>query len=129
MIPRTLDMAEDELDTAWAAIREMLPNDLSKLALRSALVKTFDEAYAAERILIEAIVEHAFIIPPKNQFQDERALCPLCRRGAQDPYVHGFAYPEGLIWHLEGRGPARKCTVMTALWDMSKRSVRDQRGE
>lgn len=44
----------------------------------------------------------------------ELAFCPLCSDGARHPGrgTIGWRHPTGLMWHLEGKGQARRCRAM-----------------
>jgi hypothetical protein len=56
-----------------------------------------------------------------------RALCPLCRRGAQAARdVRGFAVPEGLRRHLLGELNSQQCPVFAAAEEMARDSIRDE---
>lgn len=123
MLPWTIEKADEELETAWHAIREMLPDVLSKHALGMALAETFEAAHAAENTFIDAVVRSALVMLPRNSYEQEQARCPLCRRASSAMGMRGFVYPEGLHRHLHGSG-ARKCPVVEALWQMARRNVR-----
>jgi hypothetical protein len=56
-----------------------------------------------------------------------RALCPLCRRGAQGTRdVRGFAVPEGLRRHLLGESNSQQCPVFGAAEAMARDGVKDK---
>jgi len=55
----------------------------------------------------------------------DRAVCPLCGDSAQDFYQsdNGFAFPEGLRWHLLGGRSARQCVVTKSAFNQAAYSV------
>ncbi|MGF6664976.1 hypothetical protein QF000_006644 [Paraburkholderia atlantica] len=55
-----------------------------------------------------------------------RALCPLCRGGAQGARdVRGYAVPEGLRRHLLGEMNSQQCPVFSAAEGIARESIRD----
>ncbi|KVO72433.1 hypothetical protein WJ79_19440 [Burkholderia ubonensis] len=55
-----------------------------------------------------------------------RALCPLCRQGAQGTHdVRGYAVPEGLRRHLLGGLNSRQCAVFAAAEAIALENIRD----
>lgn len=70
---------------------------------------THDDRYAYLAEGIEGVIEEA-------EVDDGRAFCPLC--GASTQQRTGFAYPNGLRWHLHGWKRMPRCVVIAAI-DMS----------
>ncbi|OUL68705.1 hypothetical protein [Paraburkholderia hospita] len=57
-----------------------------------------------------------------------RALCPLCRQGAQGTRdVRGYAVPEGLRRHLLGELNSRQCDVFAAAVAIAREGIREKR--
>jgi hypothetical protein len=54
-------------------------------------------------------------------YHGDRAVCPLCQGSAEDYYFpdNGFAFPDGLSWHLLGQRRARQCVVSKAAFDQA----------
>lgn len=80
--------------------------------------------------LINLVLEQASVLPPKHDFDQERAICPLCGGKPFAPYpTNGFVYPEGLTRHLEGRS-ANECLVMKVLreWAQDRMQLWDTSG-
>jgi hypothetical protein len=56
-----------------------------------------------------------------------RALCPLCRQGAQGTRdVRGYAVPEGLRRHLLGELNSRQCDVFAAAVAIARESIHEK---
>lgn len=74
-----------------------------------------------------ATVLTAALVRPGEEMGDPRwprALCPLCRQGAQGTRdVRGYAVPEGLRRHLLGELNSRQCPVFAAAEAIARDSV------
>lgn len=76
---------------------------------------------------IHAVIERAALIAKQHsQFDNERAVCPLCGGTPLTAYVghYGFALPEGLHRHLDSYGN-RGCRVMEVLAMVNRRQWRE----
>lgn len=87
------------------------------------------EAFLAWREKALERVLNAADARPGEQMGDpgygERALCPLCRAGANGTTgVRGFAFPEGLRRHLLGESTPRQCKVFGAAHESIIRRIR-----
>jgi hypothetical protein len=59
-------------------------------------------------------------------YNGERAYCPLCSGSASPifkPHDTGFAYPSGLMMHLQGSGNANRCPVMSLAIKLAKARI------
>ncbi|WP_176080816.1 hypothetical protein [Paraburkholderia tropica] len=81
---------------------------------------------------VEAVLADA-IVRPGEEMGDPRwprALCPLCREGAQGARdVRGFAVPTGLKRHLLGELNSRQCDVFAAAVAIARESIRSKQLE
>jgi hypothetical protein len=123
MVRRTLEIAERELWTSWQAIEYLLPKALGDLARQALFIESFDAMYEIEQAFIAQTIALAVVIPPRSIYENECAVCPLCGNRSSAPYARGFAYPEGLQRHLEGRS-ANQCTITKVLTNMAQHGVR-----
>jgi hypothetical protein len=88
---------------------------------------TIEETYTWEAHIAEDLIPLAKPLPRVSAYQiGDRAMCPLCGRQAQSLYEDGFACPEGLLRHFEGRGRVHRCPVIEAArglaevhWDLT----------
>jgi hypothetical protein len=78
----------------------------------------------------EAVMKEAWVRPGEEMGDPRwpRALCPLCRQGAQAGRdVRGFAVPEGLRRHLLGELNSRQCAVFAAAESIARDSIHEAR--
>src|SRR5690606_25671652 len=80
--------------------------------------------------LIDVLIDRAdsAALPPSD-WGERRALCPLCNRGSDSPYVEGYALPEGLRRHLMGRGNTHRCIVMETVSKLAYEHWHERFGE
>lgn len=52
-----------------------------------------------------------------------RAYCPLCGGGVQSPGPEGYAFPTGLLRHLEGSHRSHRCPVFASAYGEVRESV------
>lgn len=105
----------NQLYVARMALLSLAPADLRALFEEIRNVRTWEEWDAYEQRLVEAVLARATTV---STTLGERAPCPLCNEESREPYPSGgFAFPNGLIWHLTGRTPARRCIVTQALYE------------
>jgi hypothetical protein len=102
-------------------MQNMLPTLQKILDSGLADLKTTDERWKWQQDAEEKIIKATFPLPAfmmGDYFSmTPRTHCPLCGDGVIPNYgVHlqGFAYPDGLRWHLEGSHNMRQCPDVRA---------------
>lgn len=115
---------EDALDRTRRALIRMRGEDVEQIlsSYQSRMNRTEDEfenpGWMAHRWLHDLADDLLTLAKPQDVEQlgygPDRALCPLCGRGAQTPFSTGFAVPEGLRRHLLGEGNSIQCAVTEA---------------
>lgn len=112
----------ETLFTLRHALVAIAPPDLRSLFREAGSVKTWEERTLYETCLVDAALDRAQVI--ETVWDGDRAPCPFCGETPQPPGPpQGFAYPNGLIMHLEGSGNARLCDVMDALMSWARNSI------
>jgi len=116
---------KDELWMARRDIVELMPEDLRDILMSYYSCGTEDLARSWRRNAVERLVDLAEAKSPEEMGDSsslsERALCPLCGEGSQNPYgVRGFAIPDGLTRHLEGSHNSQQCRVFSAAWHLAE---------
>lgn len=107
---------DDTLRTVRYAMLALASTDFKPLFERARLIWNWEEWQAYEQQLFDVALEHAKVV--ETNFWGERAPCPFCGDVPSAPGPsEGWAYPSGLLWHLEGKGNTRRCDVTKALED------------
>ncbi len=103
---------EEQVRAARIAVIAACPEPVQDLFRSAILCESIEEATRRETMAVDAVLALA---DPSDVGKEERAYCPLCGNGSSAPYARGFAFPEGLTRHLEGRS-ARRCPVFQEVW-------------
>jgi hypothetical protein len=107
---------KDELWVAQNTIFELMSEEAKKILASYHDCVTVDETYGWAAHIGTDLLPLAKPLPRVSAFHfGDRAMCPLCGRQAQTLYEEGFAYPEGLLRHFEGRGNVHRCGVIEAV--------------
>ncbi len=121
---QTIKRLQDELLTARYVILSLMPESLRNLLTSYYNCKSREDTYQWDNMVAEKLLEYVEIIPYHPENGRERAYCPLCGEGSDDPYEKGYALPEGLRRHVAGEGNTKKCPVVEqirhlamAYWD------------
>jgi hypothetical protein len=118
---------KEELHNVRQDIVDLAPPDVQE-KLRSYLAcTTSGELWEWRRNVTDFVVELAQPIPGASPFE-ERANCPLCRRGGVSPYTPGYKVPGGLELHLRGNR-ARPCPIMEAAWRLAREALKPKLAE
>jgi len=105
----------EELWRARHMIVDLMPEAMRDLLTSYHRCATREETHSWANSVVMQVVAHAVPIPQcVGSIVGDRAVCPLCGREGSDPYLRGFALPEGLRRHLVGFGNAQQCGVMEA---------------
>ncbi len=112
---QTIRGLREELYEARRAIIALMPEGVQAILQSYYSCTSRQDGYRWEGEAADSIVALAEPITPEGpSLSSHRAYCPLCGQGSTTPYESGFALPEGLRWHLLGRGQMRQCSVMGA---------------
>jgi hypothetical protein len=115
---------EAEVDEARRDVVEMAPEEMWGALHGYTLCGSRKEQFRWERDVVAAAIALAMPNPAASHWQP-RAPCPLCRGGAHSPDIGGFALPEGLSWHLVGRGRTHQCSVTKAAFRLAQGHLQD----
>lgn len=111
---KRLAQCEEVLFLTRKTVLDLMPEELSKILFSYPKQGSHKDVADWMHRVTEEIVSRAELSEPRPYDQD-RAMCPLCRRGSNQPYTSGgFTWPEGLRRHLQGGGNAYLCSVMQA---------------
>lgn len=118
---------KEELWSARNAILELMSEEAREILTSYYHCATIEETYTWEAHIAEDLIPLAKPLPRVSAYQiGDRAMCPLCGRQAQSLHEDGFACPEGLLRHFEGRGRVHRCSVIEAArglaevhWDLT----------
>ena len=105
---------EDELFEARHAVLELMAPAVRKVLDSHYHCVTIEDTEWWMEDVCDDLVELADVLPPVPYYFGKRGNCPLCGDGPDSPYDKGFALPEGLRMHLQGKGKARQCSAMKA---------------
>ena len=114
-----------DLDFARNAVLQLMPDELFRLLTGYYDCKTREDVWQRWfNKTVEQIIERAEPNPAREMQEfsssSDRAFCPLCGGSADNIYdVKGFAYPEGLSWHLHGSHKATQCIVTKVAIDLA----------
>ena len=113
---RRIDELERELYRARDTLLRMTGPVIEEI-LRPPYDLTSDEVWVWFHQAMKKILELAKPLSGEERndrtYWGDRAPCPLCGESAQSFYKSddGFAFPEGLRWHLNGDRRARQCDI------------------
>jgi hypothetical protein len=91
-------------------------------------IRDFDQLAVWRDDAAQVIIKEAWIRPGEEMGDPRwpRAICPLCRRGAQGTRdVKGYAVPAGLRRHLLGELNSRQCPVFAAAESIARDSIQE----
>ncbi|RQQ08387.1 hypothetical protein DF161_29135 [Burkholderia stagnalis] len=91
-------------------------------------VRDDNELDSWRRATLAAVLDNAQVRPGEEMGDPRwpRALCPLCRQGAQGTRdVRGYAVPEGLRRHLLGELNSLPCPVFRAAEAIALENIYD----
>jgi hypothetical protein len=109
----------DTLWTAWHAVVALAPPELHDLFEDAGRPQSWKQWDVYQGRLVDTALERAQIV--STTMWGDRARCPYCGDHPISPGpTEGFAYPNGLIMHLEGKGNAHRCIVMRVLTDWAR---------
>ncbi len=104
-----------ELWSARRTIIDLMPETARRILTSYYDCITVDDTYMWVTHIAADLSDIAIPLPRRSAMQlGDRAMCPLCGGQSQSQYEEGFAYPEGLMRHFQGKGSARKCDVVEA---------------
>lgn len=107
---------EEELDWALYAIINLMPYEINRVLRGFYGAESMRDIYDWEQRTLDFIISQATV---RGIYTRDYAHCPLCGKGPNSSYGQGFAFPDGLLRHLEGRSGAHKCSVMKAAWKLA----------
>lgn len=110
----TIRRLKDELFEARHAVIELMSPGVRSVLDSHYRCVSAEDTYAWFEDVMDDLIELAEALPPVPFYFGQRANCPLCGCGPNSPYDEGFALPEGLRMHLQGKGNARQCSAMKA---------------
>lgn len=111
---------KDDLFEARHAVIELMTPAVRNVLSSHYHCVTIEDTYMWMEDVCDDLAELADVLPPVPFYFGERANCPLCGRGPDSPYDKGFALPDGLRMHLQGKGKAHQCSVMRAAEGMAR---------
>ncbi|WP_431107551.1 hypothetical protein [Variovorax paradoxus] len=111
---------KDELFEARHAVIELMPPAVRSVLDSHYRCVTAEDTYTWFEDVVDDLIELAEVLPPVPFYFGQRANCPLCGCGPDSPYDKGFALPEGLRMHLQGKGNARQCSAMRAAFGLAR---------
>jgi hypothetical protein len=110
-----------QLEQTRELVIALLPEQARRI-VEPRFALTIDEVITWHSHTVERVIELA---EPKPDFnQQDRAPCPLCRRGPEQGVHDGFTVPEGLRRHLEGSHNFHRCEVMAVAYTLTKNQRR-----
>ena len=115
---------EAELDEVRRDLVEMAPAEMWRALHGYTSCGSREEQFRWEQDVVAAAVALAAPDPVGSHWQP-RAWCPLCRSGTHSSELGGFALPEGLSWHLLGRGRTHQCSVTKAAFRLARAHLQD----
>ncbi len=85
-------------------------------------LENVDQVFAWWYKAIDSVIKLAKVLPgnTSSPFYEDRAICPLCRWGGNQPYTEGYKLPDGLKQHLSGHGRATRCSVMEIVFQTAR---------
>jgi len=126
---KELQRLHDDLDRARWTIIELLPEPVQGVLESFILCRSKDGLREWRYTAIARILELAEVSDGREMHDlpgCQRAYCPLCGRSAQSVVGSlGFAYPEGLDRHLNGRGNTIPCAVFQEVWALARAHLRN----
>jgi hypothetical protein len=124
-----IEQLQEKVMLLRMALNHLVPLNIQILLASYSDCASVDDVSQWVRELCEKVVELGEPAPD-NELRDllgqDRVYCPLCKNGSSSPYDRGFAYPGGLLRHLEGYGNARECVFMRIARTEAMNYVRDE---
>jgi len=125
---KKIEQLEEELFLARMAIVDLMPEQLRAVLTANFYCESRELLHEWLRWSVEQIIDAADK-RPGHEMGDypgsgQRAYCPLCGSEASSPYTRGFAFPTGLIRHLEGSHSQQQCSVFRAVERMARDRLR-----
>lgn len=110
---------EDDLWITRQALLDFMPEEFREVLSSYYRCKTGEAAAAWSRSTAERITDllksRISVETEDYETRSPRVVCPLCGKGSVNPWgIEGFAFPVGLLWHLEGSHKSRQCIVFSA---------------
>ena len=102
----------ERLREAIDALRIFVPNTVWKLMTSNEECFTRCDVFNWRDRIAASVLELAEPLAEQPGYFGIRTNCPLCGAGSSQPYVKGFAFPNGLRMHLCGERNAHECTLM-----------------
>ena len=123
-----------QLAHARQLILELMPEAYRKVLETYRQVETRDQLASWRGATDKALLPLMAAEPesdPENleRSGDHRRRCPLCKRGTNSPFHHGFKMPAGMSMHLWGEMSARQCDVMRHVEEMIEDRIEEIRLE
>lgn len=103
----------EDLWCARHTIIGLMPDAAKRILESYSDCVTTDDVDLWVRCIAADLIDLATPIQPAAK-GSQRGHCPLCGDEARTPYERGFALPEGLRMHLEGKVNSRQCPVVEA---------------
>lgn len=116
----TINLLREELWEARHTLCDSLPEQVQKVLRTYYDCVTLEDTYAWLHDVADDLIDLAEPLPRGHFHLGDRACCPLCGDGSSTPYEEGFALPEGLRMHLEGKGNARQCSILKQMWGLAQ---------
>lgn len=116
----------DDLWYARHTVVALMPEEAKTILESYYHCVTVEDTETWVRGIADDLLALAVLLPEQRS---ERARCPLCGSGAQTAYAEGFALPEGLRMHLEGKVNSRQCPVVEAARGLAEGSWTRDFGE
>lgn len=117
---KTIERLRQELWEARYTLYDSLPEQVQKVLSTYHDCVTVEDTYAWLHDVADDLIDLAEPLPRGHFHLGDRARCPLCGDGSSTPYEEGFALPEGLRMHLEGKGNARQCSILKQMWGLAQ---------
>lgn len=117
-----------DLENARHAILGLMSEPARDILSRYYQCASRAEVREWESKVVDQLVNLATPLPPRSQYEGERAYCPLCGGSAQDIYnsQRGFSLPVGVERHLSGWGNTHQCDVTVAAFGLARDWARDK---
>lgn len=108
----TIRRLKGDLWEAQFTVLEMLPEDVNSVLHSYRDCASIEDTHVWLYDVADDLIAFAKPLASVHPMFGRRGNCPLCGRGSNSPYDEGFALPEGLRMHLQGKGNAARCSII-----------------
>jgi hypothetical protein len=125
-VPTAQEIRIRELETdlyyAQMTVLELLGEEWMGILYSPPNLPTPTDVHRWFRTAMDKVLERSAVVEIDEGWRrSRRAMCPLCKEGAQSFYQTdpGWAFPEGLKRHLFGTHNSRQCAVGKVALDLA----------